>query len=84
MIQPGEIVNLFVTTILLIYFITLIKHSSSIMKLWFSGVLLMLLSQISTIIEGFIYPSFFNFSKHFCFTCSCILFFIGALQRIEL
>jgi hypothetical protein len=82
MIEPKEIVNMVASMAFFIYLYHIYKNSpdKTLPQTWFWGLMLITVSNIATVIEGFIWGNFFNFIEHSSFTAACLFFFIGALH----
>lgn len=81
MYEPKEIVNMIASMAFFAYFFYLVRRGrcNRIPEIWLYGVFLVTLSNISTVIEGFVFPVLFNFTEHLTFTVACILFLIGTI-----
>lgn len=80
--ESKEIINMLASVAFFIYFFYLVRKGkcNRIPAIWLYGVLLITLSNICTVVEGFLLFNFFNMLEHILFTMACILFFIGALR----
>lgn len=81
MFEPKEVVNMIATLGFFIYFYYLVRKGNNpiIPKMWLYGVLLITISSIATVLEGFILPTALNFIEHLSFTIACLFFLLGAL-----
>ncbi len=82
MIQVEEIINLVISSIFIIYLVFLIRwRAASLLTFWFGGIVLIYVSQIFTIAEGFYFPVIFNIIEHFFFTTAVLFFLISIIKK---
>lgn len=79
--ESVEIINLIFS---LVFFLVLYRLFYSNMKLvphsFILGIILVLLGNVFTVLEGFILPTLFNSIEHLSFTLGTLFFFLGALK----
>ncbi|OFX24696.1 MAG: hypothetical protein A2041_00085 [Bacteroidetes bacterium GWA2_31_9b] len=86
MYQESEIITLLLSLIVTFFFVFILRKKLLSHKyLWFSiGILLVLFSQISTVIEGFCFNSFFNLMEHsgYVIASICFIFYFKNLSKL--
>ncbi|HCX22798.1 MAG: hypothetical protein CMB80_10560 [Flammeovirgaceae bacterium] len=84
MIQPEELINFILSIVFISYLLYLIRvQSRSIKTFWFLGILMIFISQIFTILEGYMYPDLFNLIEHIT-TCLASIFILVSVYKKEL
>lgn len=80
MYEFKEVINMLATIAFFTYFYYLVRKGKChrIPEIWLYGVLLITISNISTVLEGFWLPAFYNFIEHLSFAAACIMFLIGS------
>lgn len=82
MFEIGEVVTLIVTIVLVCYLYSLLgSQKRSMHSKWFYGIILVVLSQACTVIEGYVLPNAFNYLEHFLFTIASFLFLLSILKK---
>jgi len=85
MFQESEIITLLLSLIVTVFFVLILgKKLISHKYFWFSiGILFILFSQSSTVIEGYCYNSFFNLLEHsgYVFASICFIFYFNNLSK---
>jgi hypothetical protein len=82
MFESGEVVNLIVSPILLVYLIYILKsRNRNVKELWVLAIILIMFSQFCTVAEGFFLENILNFLEHLSFTIGCILLLISTLKK---
>lgn len=78
MIQESEIITLLLSLVVTIFFIIILGKKLLLYKFfWLSiGVLFTIISQTSTVIEGFYFESFFNFLEHSGYAIASVCFIV--------
>lgn len=81
--QLSEIITLIVSLILVVYLITLIniRKEKKSHYIWFFAIILIVGSQIATVIEGFLLPKAMNLIEHLFFFLACIMLLISILKK---
>lgn len=76
MYQESEIITLLLSLIVTVFFVIILGRKLLSRKFfWFSiGILFILISQASTVIEGYFFESFFNFIEHSGYVVASICF----------
>ena len=78
----SEILDLAISVVLFIYLLSLIKKDKSYIKTyWFLGILFILFSKVSTIIEEIIFYNQANLAEHLSFLIGCIMLLISILKK---
>ncbi|MGE0090467.1 MAG: hypothetical protein AB7S50_13430 [Bacteroidales bacterium] len=78
MVQESELITLLLSLVVTIFFIVILGKKLFLYKfhLFSVGILFVLISQLSTIIEGFYFESFFNFLEHSGYVIASVCFII--------
>lgn len=78
MIQETEVINLIASVFLLIYAQYLLrKFSIEISFIWLLFIAFLIGSYCFTVLEGFLFPSIFNFLEHASFTLASLCFLLA-------
>lgn len=78
MIEEIEILNFCVSILLLIYMLTLLKKFAiRISGLWLACIGMLILANVLTIVEGFVFPEVLNIMEHVLFTLACLCFLLA-------
>jgi glucan phosphoethanolaminetransferase (alkaline phosphatase superfamily) len=79
--EESEIINFVLSMLLFLYFLYLLKKSDlKVPTLWKYAMGSLILSNASTIIEGYLYYIFFNYVEHALYMIAGLLFLIGAFR----
>lgn len=79
--EESEIINFILSVILFIYYIYLLKGSDlKAHVFWKYAMFCIILSNASTILEGFLYYDLFDYLEHGFYMLAGVLFFIGAFR----
>jgi hypothetical protein len=82
MFEPNEVVNLIASTAFFSYYFKL-THKGKCNQMpfqWTIGILCLTLSNVFTVVEGFIFPVLFNTSEHVVFFIGTLFFLVGAFR----
>ena len=79
--EESEVINFILSIILFAYCIYLLKRSEiKINILWIYAMVCIVLSNASTVIEGYVCYELFDYLEHGLYMIAGLLFFIGALR----
>lgn len=79
--EESEIVNFILSVILFMYYIYLLKGSDLKAHIfWKYAIFCIILSNASTILEGYFYFELFDYLEHGLYMAAGVLFFIGAFR----
>jgi hypothetical protein len=79
--EQSEIINFILSAILFIYYITLLKgFELKIPVFWVFAMFCIILSNVSTILEGYFLYELFDYMEHGLYMVAGLLFFIGAFR----
>lgn len=82
MIQPEELINFLLSLAFITYLLYLIRaRSRSLKSFWFMGIVMIFVSQIFTLLEGYFFPNLFNLIEHSATTLASILFLISFYKK---
>lgn len=82
MLEIRELINLLSGVVFFIYLLYLIKtQSKPIFTFWFGGILLIFLSQLFTVVEGFVLPDLFNIAEHSAFCVASVFFLFSVIKK---
>lgn len=79
--EESEIINLVLSILLFFYFLVVLKKSElKVPSLWKFAMVSIIMSNASTIIEGYFFFDIFNCLEHALYMVAGLLFLIGAFQ----
>lgn len=79
--EENEVINLIISIILFVFLYKQFKSTPKhIPNLWLYSVILIVLGDVSTVVEGYFYFTLFNILEHSLFSLSCLLFLLGTIQ----
>lgn len=79
--EQSEIINLILSIILFTYYLYLLKgFELKVPNYWIYAMMCIILSNVSTIIEGYFYYNLFDYVEHGLYMVSGLLFFIGTFR----
>ena len=85
MIQESELITLLLSLVVTVFFIVILGKKLLLFKFrWFSiGILFVLFSQASTVIEGFYFETFFNYCEHggYIVAANCFIIYFRNLSK---
>ncbi len=82
MIQPEELINLILSIVFIIYLLYLVKTQSRTLKtFWFLAIVMIFISQIFTILEGYFLPELFNLIEHFSTFLASVAILLSVYKR---
>ncbi|PJB78127.1 MAG: hypothetical protein CO090_07415 [Acidobacteria bacterium CG_4_9_14_3_um_filter_49_7] len=81
MFQESEVVNLVLALLVTGFFIFFSRgYRRPRFPFLYLGFFSMLMAIVFTVVEGVLFPVFFNLAEHFCYGASGIFFLIGCLR----
>lgn len=81
MFQESEIVNLVFTLLITVFFLIFSRgYRRPYFPFLYLGFFCMLLAYVFTVVEGVVFPVFFNLAEHSCYAVSGIFFLMGCLK----
>ncbi len=81
MYEESEIINFILSIILFAYYIYLLRGSNlQEHSFWICAMFCIILSNASTILEGFFYTEAFNYLEHVLYLIAGSLFLVGAFR----
>ncbi len=82
MFEIPELINFSLSTLMVIYLVSLYRQQNKPVQPFFLGALvLMILGQVATLAEGVIALNFFNICEHLSFTLAMGLFLISLIKH---
>jgi putative Mn2+ efflux pump MntP len=84
MVQESELINLVLGIISIVLILSVFwKHNLSTLRPFYIAFFFIFSAYIATVIEGLLWPRFFNILEHALFTSSSIAFVIGCRSLAE-
>lgn len=80
-VEPAELINLIATIAVVIVLFQLVRSKVSLFpSLFVWGVFFVMLGNIFTVLETFLWPTLFNHSEHLVFSLGTICFCAGSFK----
>jgi len=83
MYEESEVINLFMSIVSIIVFWQSTKKDIERLRYFYLGFLCMVFAYFFTVIEGFIYKSFFNSLEHLSFALAGLAFAIASHEMLK-
>lgn len=81
MVEKNELIELILSALLFFIMLMIYRNSNKgISSYWVIGISVLMLNSVSTVVEGFVFPAFFNFIEHLCFPIAVLLFLAASIK----